>query len=202
MADVQNILQHYVQHHRQAVEKLLPACAQEFARLVSAMTDALRGGKKIMLCGNGGSAAEAQHIAAELAVKFHQPRPHLAALALTTDSSVLTAAGNDYDFAEIFAVQIRALGQKGDVLIAYTTSGNSKNVVRALAVGREMGLVTAAFCGQAGGSIEAYADIILRAPSVVTPHIQELHNILGHALCVAVEDQLQLVPFAGTKWAT
>jgi D-sedoheptulose 7-phosphate isomerase len=201
MVDAAQILSAYHARHEQASAKLLAACGGEFARVAAACVAAYQAGRKILLCGNGGSAAEAQHIAAELTVKFLTPRRHLAAIALTTDTSAITAAGNDFDFAEIFAVQLRALANPGDVVLAYTTSGHSKNIVRALAVAKELGATTIAFCGHGGGSVEAYADYVLRAPGDLTPHIQEMHNILGHALCIAIEDGLALQPFAASPWS-
>lgn len=201
MAKPADILRAYHTQHQAASEKLLAACSDDFRAVAEACVVGLRAGKKILLCGNGGSAAEAQHIAAELTIKFAKPRRGLPAIALTTDTSALTAAGNDFDFTEIFAQPLRALGVAGDVVIGYTTSGNSKNVVRALAVGKEMGLTTIAFCGEQGGAVTAYADHVLRAPSLITAHIQEMHTLLGHALCVAIEDALGLAPFKDSAWA-
>jgi len=149
----------------------------------------LRAGGKLLLCGNGGSAADSQHIATELTVRFETDRPALPAMALTTDTSTLTAAGNDLGFEKIFARQVAALGRKGDMLIGLTTSGDSANVIAALKTAREMGLVTACLAGRNGGKIaeEGLADHCLVVPGDNTARIQEVHILIGHLLCAAVD---------------
>ncbi|MFM2147699.1 MAG: hypothetical protein RLZZ187_5 [Pseudomonadota bacterium] len=151
---------------------------------------ALRAGRKLLFCGNGGSAADAQHWAGELVSRFHYDRPGLPAIALTTDSSILTAIGNDYGYDRVFARQVEALGVAGDVLVAISTSGNSPNVVAAIEAARAQGLATIGFTGQGGGLMAALCDVCIRIPSTSTPRIQEGHEVLGHALCALIEATL------------
>ncbi len=156
----------------------------EAARIIAA---AFSGEGKLFLCGNGGSAADAQHLAAEFVNRFLIERPPLPAVALTTDSSVLTSVANDYSFDEVFAKQIKALGRPGDVLWGFSTSGNSPNVLAALNAARNMGLKTIACTGGGGGAIKAAADLLLDVPSRETPRIQEVHITLGHTICELVD---------------
>jgi D-sedoheptulose 7-phosphate isomerase len=175
---------------KQAAEKILP---EQVARGIVAMTDCLRAGGKVMACGNGGSAADAQHFAAELIGRFERERQELAAIALTTDTSILTAVGNDYSYDEIFAKQVRGLGKKGDILIGISTSGNSKNVVNAIEAAKKMGIKIIALTGNGGGKIASLLDaddIHLCAPSTRTARIQETHLVLLHALCDGVDHLL------------
>ena len=175
---------------KQAAEKILP---EQVARGIVAMTDCLRAGGKIMACGNGGSAADAQHFAAELIGRFERERQELAAIALTTDTSILTAVGNDYSYDEIFSKQVRGLGKKGDILIGISTSGNSKNVVKAIEAAKKMGIKIIALTGNGGGKIASLLDaddIHLCAPSTRTARIQETHLVLLHALCDGVDHLL------------
>jgi D-sedoheptulose 7-phosphate isomerase len=165
-----------------------------FARLVEACSAAITGGGKILLFGNGGSAADAQHLATELTVRYRADRRALPAIALTTDSSALTAIGNDLGFAHLFARQIEALGRPGDVALGISTSGRSANVLRALERARADGLVAAALGGGDGGDLVGLADPLLLVPSTVTARIQEMHILLGQALCGAIEIALGLVP--------
>lgn len=151
---------------------------------------ALRAGRKLLFCGNGGSAADAQHWAGELVSRFHYDRPGLPAIALTTDSSILTAIGNDYGYDRVFARQVEALGVAGDVLVAISTSGNSPNVVAAIEAARGQGLATIGFTGQGGGRMAALCDVCIRIPSTSTPRIQEGHEVLGHAVCALIEATL------------
>lgn len=147
----------------------------------------LRAGGKVMICGNGGSAADAQHWAGELVGRFHYDRPGLSAIALTTDSSILTAIGNDYGYDRVFARQVEAIGLTGDVLFALSTSGNSPSVVAALEVARAKRISTVGFTGQDGGMMASLSDICIRIPSSSTPRIQEGHEVLGHAICAMIE---------------
>jgi D-sedoheptulose 7-phosphate isomerase len=158
----------------------------------------LAAGRKILLFGNGGSAADAQHVAAEFVNRFAIERPPLAAIALTTDSSALTAVANDYHFDEVFAKQIIALGAADDVAIGISTSGNSPNVVKALDAGRAKGLVTMAWTGRGGGAMAPLADILFAVDSTVTARIQETHSLLGHLLCELVERILYPAMFDDT----
>jgi D-sedoheptulose 7-phosphate isomerase len=165
--------------------------AQEQGRQVVAaaqmLADVLKGGGKLLLFGNGGSAADAQHLAAEFVNRFRIERPPLAALALTTDTSIITAVANDYDFREVFAKQVRALGRAGDLAWGLSTSGVSANVVEGLKAARELGLRTLAFSGGDGGPVAAQAEVALVVASQDTPRIQEVHITIGHALCDLVD---------------
>ncbi len=155
-----------------------------------AMARAFREGRTLLLFGNGGSAADAQHIAAELVNRYEIERRPLPAVALTTDGSALTSIANDYGFEELFEKQVKALGRPGDVALGLSTSGNSPNVVRGLAAARGQGLVTIGFTGQGGGTMAPLCDHLFRVPSSVTARIQETHITLGHALCALVDDLL------------
>ncbi|AWK90207.1 D-sedoheptulose 7-phosphate isomerase [Azospirillum thermophilum] len=151
------------------------------------MIEGLRGGGKVLFCGNGGSAADSQHLAAELTGRYLHDRPPLAAVALTVDSSALTAIANDYSYDEVFARQVRALGRAGDVLVGISTSGNSRNVVAALEAARALGLRTVGLTGAGGGRMAELCDVCIRVPSTDTPRIQEMHIAAGHMLCELVE---------------
>ena len=167
-------------------------CSDAAVKAAEAIADALKAGGKVMFCGNGGSAGDSQHIAAEFVATLdhRKPRPGLAALALTTDTSFITAYSNDFGFAGIFSRQVEALGQTGDVLVGISTSGNSGNVVAALEAAREKGITTIAMTGTGGGSMAAVADILIDVPSSETAFIQESHIALGHAITAAVETLL------------
>lgn len=167
---------------------------EPFGRLLEQALAAIQGGGKILFFGNGGSAADAQHLATELAVRYLGDRAPIAALALTTDSSALTAIGNDMGFDQLFARQIAALGKVGDLALGISTSGNSRNVLLGLAEAKRLGLRTAAFGGRGGGALPAHAETCLIVPSEVTARIQEMHITLGQMLCGALEQRLGLVP--------
>ncbi|MEI6608593.1 MAG: D-sedoheptulose 7-phosphate isomerase [Deltaproteobacteria bacterium] len=162
----------------------------KLVNIVEAVTAALKAGSKILIFGNGGSAGDAQHLAAEFVNRFVIERPPLPAIALTTDTSVITSIGNDYDFSEIFSKQIRAIGQSGDIAWGISTSGNSANVLKALEVAKKMGLVTVAFTGKDGGQIAKVADLSINVSSSVTARIQEVHITAGHAICDLVDIKL------------
>jgi len=151
---------------------------------------ALRRGNKLLFAGNGGSAADAQHWAGELVSRFYYDRPGLPGIALTTDTSILTAIGNDYGYDYVFARQVEALGQQGDVLYAISTSGNSRNIVRAIEAARAKGVQVIGFTGQGGGQMAALCDLCFRVPSGETPRIQEGHEALGHMLCALIEAEM------------
>jgi D-sedoheptulose 7-phosphate isomerase len=157
------------------------------AGVAAACVDALRGGRKILFAGNGGSAADAQHLAGELVSRFNYDRPGLAAFALTTDTSVLTAIGNDYGYERAFARQVEAVGVAGDVFVGISTSGRSPNIVAALQVARAKGLVTVGMTGRGGGRLPELCDHCLRTPSDETPRIQEGHIAMGHTICWLIE---------------
>ena len=182
----------FEEHHRVA-EATAAAVREPFERLLSLSGQAIRDGGKLLFFGNGGSAADAQHLATELTVRFERDRTPIAAIALGTDTSALTAIGNDLGFDALFSRQIEALGRAGDVAIGITTSGRSRNVVLGLKTARDHGLVAAAFTGQGGGDLIEIADPLLMVPSHTTARIQEMHITLGHALCAGLERALGLV---------
>jgi D-sedoheptulose 7-phosphate isomerase len=175
---------------KQEAQKTLP---EQVARAVIAIAECLRAGGKVMACGNGGSAADAQHFAAELIGRFERERRELAAIALTTDTSILTAVGNDYGYDDIFSKQVRGLGKAGDILIGISTSGNSKNVVKAIEAAKKLGIHIIALTGNGGGKMASLlegADVHLCVPSTRTARIQETHLVLLHALCDGVDHLL------------
>lgn len=167
-----------------------PVLRQTIVDAVQLSVDALKNGNKIFFAGNGGSAADAQHWAGELVSRFYFDRPGLPAIALTTDTSILTAIGNDYGYDYVFARQIEALGQAGDVFFAISTSGNSKNIVRAIDAARSKGVKVVGFTGQGGGAMAQLCDICFRVPSAETPRIQEGHESLGHLICALIEEEI------------
>ena len=190
----------YMREQIDAAGALMAAMAGD-ARLAAAMEQAaaacigaLRAGGKILLAGNGGSAADAQHIAGELVSRFAFDRPGLAAIALTTDSSILTAIGNDYGYEHVFRRQMQSLGNGGDVFIAYSTSGGSPNILAALVEARQRGVFCIGMTGNRGGPMCALCDVVFAVPSAATPKIQEGHLVLGHILCGLVESTLFKAP--------
>jgi len=164
--------------------------APRVAECAQMLIDTLQAGQKILIMGNGGSAADAQHFAAEMVGRFLLERRALAAIALTTDTSILTAVGNDYGFDDIFKRQVEALAKPDDVLIGISTSGNSKNIKRAFAAGKNLGVKTIGLLGRDGGEIASLADLDLTVPSLETPRIQEAHLVMIHILCDLVEKGL------------
>lgn len=157
---------------------------------VEVMVKTFRSDGKVLFCGNGGSAADAQHIAAELSGRFYTDREPLYAEALHVNSSYLTAVANDYSYEEVFARMVRACGRKGDILVGLSTSGNSKNVLKAMQDARDRGMITIGLTGQKGGAMRDLSDFLLTAPSNDTPRIQECHILMGHILCQLVEEEL------------
>lgn len=155
-----------------------------------AMIRCIGDGGKVMFCGNGGSAADSQHLAAELMGRYLKDRSPLAAIALTVDTSALTAIGNDYGFKDVFSRQVRGIGRAGDVLVGLSTSGNSENVVEAMSAARRLGITTIGMTGRNAGKAEAFCDCLIRAPASRTNRIQELHIAIGHMLCGFVEEAL------------
>ena len=170
------------------------ALSEPFSRMLDIWVSAIEAGNKIVFFGNGGSAGDAQHLATELAVRYVRDRDPIPAIALTTDTSALTAIGNDLGFDHLFRRQVHALGRPGDVAIGITTSGKSRNVTLALQQAREMGLVAAALTGRDGGDLVGLAEPLLIVPSTITARIQEMHITLGQMLCGALEIELGLVP--------
>ena len=162
----------------------------DISKSVSVIIEAYRANKKTMLAGNGGSAGDAQHIAGELVSRFNFDRPGIPSIALTTDTSILTAIGNDYGYDRIFARQIQAHGNEGDVFVGISTSGNSANVIEAIKVCKEQGMISIGMTGKTGGKMAELCDICLKVPSTETPRIQEAHILIGHILCCLVEDSL------------
>ncbi len=189
-ANAERRLRQVVEDSIRAHQKLLDESLARLAEIAALLTSCLRSGGKVLLCGNGGSAADAQHVAAELVGRFALERDALPAIALTTDTSILTAVGNDWDFRDIFARQVRALARSGDVVVGISTSGRSPNVVRALQAARERGATTLAFVGRNGGPIAKAADCVFSAPDAATPRVQELHIVAWHGICEIVEAAL------------
>jgi len=183
---MQMILQE-INSHKEVVEKTLESLQSHIYTACIIATEALKNGNKILLCGNGGSAADAQHIAAELSGRYKVERKGLAGIALTTDTSVLTAVANDFGFERIFDRQVEALARPGDILIGISTSGHSKNVVRALSLARNMGCRTIGLSGRDGGVMSEFCDINIIVPSMDTARIQEMHIMIGHIICQAID---------------
>lgn len=171
-----------------AVKEKLAGQLTEAERLASELVKALRAGKKILIFGNGGSAADAQHFAAELTGRFEKDRPGLAALALTTDTSALTAIANDFGYDDVFSRQVAALGAPGDVAVGISTSGNSKSILKGIEEAKKRKLFTAGFAGETGGKLKDAVDCCIRVPSSRTAHIQESHIALIHAICAVIDD--------------
>ena len=154
----------------------------------------MMGGGKVLFCGNGGSAADAQHLAAEFVGRYLYDRPSIPALALTVDTSALTAIGNDYGYDQVFARQVSGLGQAGDVLVGLSTSGHSANVIQAVTIAKDRGLTTIGMTGESGGQLADLCDVCICVPSPHTNHIQEMHIAVGHYLCGVVEHHLYPKP--------
>ncbi len=189
MRDLPSILQRTIAESA-AILETLPALEASLQRAVETVVHCLSSGHKLLVCGNGGSAADAAHVATEFVVRFMEDRPAYPAICLTSDAGLLTAAGNDYGFEEVFARQVAAFGQPGDVLVCLTTSGNSRNVARALEVAKGRNVRTIAFLGRDGGTTKDSAEIELLVRSESTARIQEAHMLLLHVLCEVVEAQL------------
>ncbi len=185
--DLTAFYDHEFDEHEAIVRATRDAVSVSFAALCGAAQNALSAGNKIVFFGNGGSAADSQHLAAELVVRYKTNRAPLAAIALTTDSSLLTAGANDFGFDTIFECQIRALGKPGDLAIGISTSGASPNVIRALQAARDIGMTAAALTGRGGGELAGLADPVVMVPSTATARIQEMHIMIGHMLCDVLE---------------
>ncbi|MBT4908390.1 MAG: D-sedoheptulose 7-phosphate isomerase [Alphaproteobacteria bacterium] len=188
--DLSRFFDNEFDQHEAVVRATRDALQEPFAALVEVCVASLRQGGKILFFGNGGSAGDSQHIATELAVRYVTDRPAIAAIALTTDTSLLTAVGNDLGFDQLFARQIEALGKPGDVAVGITTSGKSPNVLLGLEKARAMGMAATALSGRDGGGLPGLADPLLIVPSVITARIQEMHITLGQMLCGAIEIEL------------
>ena len=186
MSDFPSLFQTHLAEHQDAIAKL-STMSDQIAPLAEAWLTALKNGKKIIFFGNGGSAADAQHLAAELVVRYRVNRPALAGLALTTDTSILTAHSNDFGFETVFSRQIEALAQPGDVALGISTSGTSPNILAALQAANERGCITMAFTGEKESACSKLAKLSFRAPSSITARVQECHLLIGHLLCDVVE---------------
>jgi D-sedoheptulose 7-phosphate isomerase len=191
--DAQALWLREMEEHRGAFEASAGTLSQPFIEALQILEDSLRRRGKLLLFGNGGSAADAQHIAAELMIRYKADRPAIAAISLTTDTSALTACGNDLGFEALFERQIEGLGRPGDVAIGISTSGNSANVLRGLSKARAVGLRTIGLSGGSGGQMRSVCDALIVVPSPVTARIQEMHITIGHVLCKALEQRLGLV---------
>ena len=166
------------------------ALMSDILEAIKIIIEAYKRGNKTLIAGNGGSAADAQHIAAEFVSRFYLEREGIASIALTTDTSILTAIGNDYGFEKVFARQIEALGVNGDIFIAISTSGNSKNIIEAIKRAKDKGISTIGLTGESGGEMANICDICIKVPSSATPRIQESHIMIGHIICAIVEEEL------------
>jgi D-sedoheptulose 7-phosphate isomerase len=187
------LLRQELGEHRRAFEATAQMLTQPFIEMLEILEHGVRSGGKLLLFGNGGSAADAQHIAAELIIRYKANRAPISAIALTTDSSALTACANDLGFDALFERQIEGLGRKDDVAVGISTSGNSANVLRGLCKARSMGLRTVGLTGGSGGQMRGSCDALIVVPSSVTARIQEMHITIGHVLCKALEQRLGLV---------
>lgn len=180
-----------LESHLKTIHKVIEGSNENILKATVLIVEALKNGNKILLCGNGGSAADAQHIAAELTGRYKTERRGLPAIALTTDTSALTAIGNDYGYDRVFDRQVESLAKKGDVLIGISTSGNSKNVTNALKVAKDFGCDTVGFTGRDGGAMNELCNVNLIAPSSNTPRIQEMHILFGHIICQIIDNELE-----------
>lgn len=190
--NVHDLFKTVFDEHTDIVPATQKACADDFFKLIDCAVETIQKGGKIVFFGNGGSAADAQHLATELAVRYCKDRAPIAGLALTTDSSNLTACGNDYGYDYVFERQVKALCKPEDLLLGISTSGNSGNVLKALEYGKSQGMICAGFSGRDGGKMVGLADPHLIVPSQTTARIQEMHILLGHLFCEALEKKLGL----------
>lgn len=183
-----NMIQNEITYHLEVAKKTLEELQSYIYTASVIATETIKNGNKILLFGNGGSAADAQHIAAELTGRYKTTRRGLPAIALTTDTSALTAISNDFGYEDVFARQVEALAKSGDLLIGISTSGTSPNVVKALKLGREIGCKCVGFSGKNGGVMGEYSDVNIIVPSHDTPRIQEMHILIGHIICQAIDN--------------
>ncbi|MDL2255802.1 D-sedoheptulose 7-phosphate isomerase [Parabacteroides sp. OttesenSCG-928-K15] len=186
------IIRQRLEEHRQVVDRILAdeSLQATISAAIDLITDCFRKGGKVYFCGNGGSAADAQHLAAEFSGRFYIDREVLPAEALHCNTSYMTAVANDYSFDIVYARLIKGMGQKGDVLVGLSTSGNSGNILKAFEVCREKGIATIGFTGESGGKMKALSDLLIAVPSTDTPRIQEVHITVGHIICECVEKEL------------
>jgi D-sedoheptulose 7-phosphate isomerase len=189
--NMMSMIENEMNSHKKTIEKTIEELKSYIYTACIIASETINNGGKILLFGNGGSAADAQHIAAELSGRYKSERRGLAGIALTTDTSVLTAVGNDYGFERVFDRQVEALAREGDLLIGISTSGNSRNVLRALSLGQNIGCKTIGFSGRDGGALNDFCDVNIIVPSDDTPRIQEMHIMIGHIICQAIDDALK-----------
>ncbi len=189
---MENIIQKRFKESSEVKNRFLKENLSRLLDVVKLISLCFEAGNKLFFFGNGGSAADAQHLAAEFVNRYIMDRPPLPAISLTTDTSILTSVSNDFSFKEVFAKQLKALGKEGDVAIGISTSGTSSNIIKAFEVAKEMGIKTIALTGNDGGSLVKIADVSLIVPSSSTPRIQEVHILIGHILCELVEHYLFL----------
>ena len=190
---MQDVIKKNLSSHLEIINKILETNVSLIELFGNLLSSCLEKNGTIFLCGNGGSASDSQHIAAELVGKFKKERRALKSIALTTDSSILTSVGNDYGFKEIFSRQLEALATSGDIVIGISTSGNSEHIIRAFEVAKNMGVTTLSLTGRDGGKLKDFSDHCLTVPSESTARIQEAHILIGHILCDLIEKRLQLV---------
>ncbi|NLO17469.1 MAG: D-sedoheptulose 7-phosphate isomerase [Arcobacter butzleri] len=188
---MKNTIKSELQSHLQTIQTVIETMEEDIEKASKMVVDTLKNGNKILLCGNGGSAADAQHIAAELTGRYKTERKGLAGIALTTDTSALTAIGNDYGYDRIFDRQVEALAREGDLLIGISTSGNSQNVINAFKVAKELGCLTIGLSGRDGGKFNNVCELNVVVPSDNTPRIQEMHILIGHTICQIVDDEIK-----------
>ncbi|MDO9124226.1 MAG: D-sedoheptulose 7-phosphate isomerase [Deltaproteobacteria bacterium] len=189
---MENIIQKRFKESAEVKNRFLKENLSRLLDVIKLISHCFEAGNKLFFFGNGGSAADAQHLAAEFVNRYIMDRPPLPAIALTTDTSILTSISNDFSFSEVFAKQLKALGKEGDVAVGISTSGTSPNIIKAFEVAKEMGMKTIALTGNDGGSLVKIADVSLIVPSSSTPRIQEVHILIGHILCEPVEHYLFL----------
>ena len=182
---IKNIIEEHILTAKSLIDSMLPSISSSCDMIV----ETIKSDNKVFLCGNGGSAGDAQHIAAEFTGRFFKERKGLPAIALTTDTSAITAIGNDYGYENIFSRQIEALARKGDLLIGISTSGNSENVIKALELAQKIGCKTIGFSGRDGGKMNGLCDINLVVNSDITARIQEMHILMGHIICSSIDDE-------------
>ena len=183
-----SVIQNEFQTHLETIQKVIETMEKPLQEAASLAVETLKNGNKILFFGNGGSAADAQHLAAELSGRYKSERRGLPGIALTTDTSALTAIGNDYGYDRVFDRQVEALAQKGDLLFGISTSGNSANVINAFKVGQDIGCKIIGMSGRDGGAMNEYCDINLIVPSNDTPRIQEMHILFGHTICQIIDN--------------
>jgi D-sedoheptulose 7-phosphate isomerase len=189
---MENIIQKRFKESTEIKNRFLKENLSRLLDVIKMISHCFEAGNKLFFFGNGGSAADAQHLAAEFVNRYIMDRPPLPAIALTTDTSILTSVSNDFSFSEVFAKQLKALGREGDVAVGISTSGTSPNIIKAFEVAKEMGMKTIALTGNDGGALTKIADFSLIVPSASTPRIQEVHILIGHILCELVEHYLFL----------